>query len=78
MGMGIPLRFIPAGMGIGKKYSPQAFVGIPAGKNFRRGDEELFPAGNSPLPSLAVYRVLYVAIPSCVRCTAYYMWVLSI
>jgi hypothetical protein len=34
-----------------KKCSPQAFVGIPAGKFFRRGDEdgELFPGGKFPV-----------------------------
>jgi hypothetical protein len=34
-----------------KKCSPQAFVGIPAGKFFRRGDGdgELFPGGEFPV-----------------------------
>jgi hypothetical protein len=36
---------------MGKKCSPQAFVGIPAGKFFRRGDGdgELFPDGEFPV-----------------------------
>jgi hypothetical protein len=36
---------------MGKKCSPQGFVGIPAGKFFRRGDEdgELFPDGEFPV-----------------------------
>jgi hypothetical protein len=42
---------------MGKKCSPQAFVGIPAGKFFRRGDGdgELFPGGEFPvaIPSAA-------------------------
>jgi hypothetical protein len=44
------------GTGMGKKCSPQAFVGIPVGKNFRRGDGdgELFPGGKFPF-----------AIPTC-------------
>ena len=32
-------------MVMGKKYPPQAFVGIPAGDFFLRGDGELFPDG---------------------------------
>jgi hypothetical protein len=50
--MGIPVGDLsPRGTGMGKKCSPQAFVEIPTGKFFRRGDGdgELFP----------------VAIPSC-------------
>jgi hypothetical protein len=41
---------------MGKKCPPQTFVGIPAGKIFRRGDEngELKPDGEFPLPSLAM------------------------
>jgi hypothetical protein len=36
---------------MGKKCFPQAFVGIPAGKFFRRGDGdgELFPGGEFPI-----------------------------
>jgi hypothetical protein len=36
---------------MGKKCSPQAFVGIPAEKLFHRGDgdEELFPGGEFPI-----------------------------
>ena len=55
--MGIPVGDLsPWGTGMGKKCSPQAFVGIPAGKFFRRGDGdgELFPGGEFP-----------VAIPTC-------------
>jgi hypothetical protein len=38
-------------MGMGKKCPPQTFVGIPAGKNFRRGDGdgELKPDGEFPV-----------------------------
>jgi hypothetical protein len=41
----------PRGTGIGKKCPPQAFVGIPAGKFFRRGDRfgELKPDGEFPV-----------------------------
>jgi hypothetical protein len=58
MGMGIPVGDLsPRGTGMGKKCSPQAFVGIPAGKFFRRGDGygELFPGGEFPvaIPSVA-------------------------
>jgi hypothetical protein len=50
MGMGIPVGDLsPRGTGMGKKCSPQAFVGIPAGKFFRRGDGELFPGGEFPV-----------------------------
>jgi hypothetical protein len=44
----------PRGMGMRKKYPPQMFVGILAGKFFRRGDRfgELKPDGEFPLPSL--------------------------
>ena len=36
---------------MGKKYPPQAFVGIPAGDFFLRGDGdgELFPDGEFPI-----------------------------
>jgi hypothetical protein len=36
---------------MGKKCSPQAFVGIPAGKFFHHGDGdgELFPDGEFPV-----------------------------
>jgi hypothetical protein len=36
---------------MGKKYPPQAFVGIPVGKLFRRGDGfgELKPDGEFPI-----------------------------
>jgi hypothetical protein len=63
MGMGIPVGDLsPWGTGMGKKCSPQAFVGIPAGKFFRLGDGygELFPDGEflvaipSPSSSLLV------------------------
>jgi hypothetical protein len=50
--MGIPVGDLsPRGTGMGKKCSPQAFVGIPAGKFFRRGDGdgELFPGGEFPV-----------------------------
>jgi hypothetical protein len=52
MGMGIPVGDLsPRGTGMGKKCHPQAFVGIPAGKFFRRGDGdgELFPGGEFPV-----------------------------
>ena len=52
MGMGIPVGDLsPRGTGMGKKCSPQAFVGIPTGKFFRRGDGdgELFPGGEFPV-----------------------------
>jgi hypothetical protein len=55
--MGIPDGDLsPRGTGMGKKCPPQAFVGIPAGNFFCRGDgfEELKPDGEFP-----------VAIPSC-------------
>jgi hypothetical protein len=50
--MGIPVGDLsPRGTGMGKKCSPQAFVGIPTGKFFRRGDGdgELFPGGEFPV-----------------------------
>jgi hypothetical protein len=50
--MGIPVGDLsPRGTGMGKKCSPQAFVGIPAGKFFRHGDGdgELFPGGEFPV-----------------------------
>jgi hypothetical protein len=50
--MGIPVGDLsPRGTGMGKKCSPQAFVGIPAGKFFRHGDGdgELFPDGEFPV-----------------------------
>ena len=50
--MGIPDGDLsPRGTGMGKKCPPQAFVGIPAGKFFRRGDEfgELKPDGEFPV-----------------------------
>ena len=50
--MGIPVGDLsPRGTGMGKKCSPQAFVGIPAGKFFRRGDGfgELKPDGEFPV-----------------------------
>jgi hypothetical protein len=48
---------------MGKKCSPQAFVGIPAGKFFRRGDGdgELFPGGEFPVAIPSVDR------PACRR-----------
>jgi hypothetical protein len=41
----------PRGTGMGKKCPPQAFVGIPVGKFFRRGDGfgELKPDGEFPV-----------------------------
>jgi hypothetical protein len=56
--MGIPDRDLsPRGTGMGKKCPPQAFVGIPAGKFFCRGDGfgELKPDGEFPvaIPSLS-------------------------
>ena len=41
----------PRGTGMGKKCPPQAFVGIPAGKFFCRGDGfgELKPDGEFPV-----------------------------
>jgi hypothetical protein len=50
--MGIPVGDLsPRGTGMEKKYSPQAFVGIPTGKFFRRGggDGELFPGREFPV-----------------------------
>jgi hypothetical protein len=50
--MGIPVGDLsPRGTGMRKKCSPQAFVGIPAGKFFRRRDRdgELFPGGEFPV-----------------------------
>jgi hypothetical protein len=43
--------FIPRGTGMGKKYPPQAFVGIPAGKFFsrRNGYEKLFRDNEFPI-----------------------------
>jgi hypothetical protein len=59
--MGIPVGDLsPRGTGMRKKCSPQAFVGIPAGKFFRRGDGdgELFPGGEFPvaIPTLETDR----------------------
>jgi hypothetical protein len=56
--MGIPVGDLsPRGTGMGKKCSPQVFLGIPAGKFFCRGDGdgELFPCGEFPvaIPTLA-------------------------
>jgi hypothetical protein len=50
--MGIPDGDLsPRGTGMGKKCPPQAFVGIPAGKFFCRGDGfgELKPDGEFPV-----------------------------
>jgi hypothetical protein len=50
--MGIPDGDLsPRGTGMGKECPPQAFVGIPAGKFFRRGDGfgELKPDGEFPV-----------------------------
>jgi hypothetical protein len=50
--MGIPDGDLsPRGTGMGKKCPPQAFVGIPMGKFFRRGDGfgELKPDGEFPV-----------------------------
>jgi hypothetical protein len=50
--MGIPDGDLsPRGTGMGKKCPPQAFVGIPAGKFFYRGDGfgELKPDGEFPV-----------------------------
>jgi hypothetical protein len=51
-GDGIPVGdLFPRGTGMRKKYSPQAFVWIPAEKFFRRGDGdgELFHGGKFPV-----------------------------
>jgi hypothetical protein len=50
--MGIPVGDLsPRGTGMEKKCSPQVFVGIHAGKFFRRGDGngELFTDGEFPV-----------------------------
>jgi hypothetical protein len=50
--MGIPVGDLSSwGMGMLKKCSPQAFMGIPAGMFFHRGDRdgELFPDGEFPI-----------------------------
>ena len=50
--MGIPVGDLSLrGTEMGKKCSPQAFVGIPVGKKFRRGDGdgELKPDGEFPV-----------------------------
>jgi hypothetical protein len=57
--MGIPDGDLsPRGTGMGKKYPPQAFVGIPAGKFFCHGDGfgELKPDGefSVAIPSWAI------------------------
>jgi hypothetical protein len=48
---GYPRDLSPRGTGMGKKCPPQAFVGIPAGKFFRRGDgfRELKPDREFPV-----------------------------
>ena len=49
--MGIPVGDLsPRGTGMGKKCSPQAFVGIPAGKFFRRGDGDGEPKPDGEFP----------------------------
>jgi hypothetical protein len=54
---------------MGKKCSPQAFVRIPLGKFFHRGDEdgELFLGGEFPfaIPSTAPLSPLYPFSPRC-------------
>jgi hypothetical protein len=63
--MGIPVGDLsPWGMGMGKKCSLQAFVGIPTGKKFRRGDGdgELFPDGEFPV---AIPDLAYVSTCAC-------------
>jgi hypothetical protein len=49
----------PRGTGMGKKCLPQAFVGIPARKFFRRGDGfgELKPDGEFPV-AIPIYTTL--------------------
>jgi hypothetical protein len=42
----------PRGTGMRKKCPPQAFVWIPMGIFFRRGDMDVFLDGKFPLPSL--------------------------
>jgi hypothetical protein len=64
--MGIPVGDLSLrGTGMGKKCSPQAFVGIPAGNFFRRGDGygELFPGGEFPvaIPSRVAHRTVWCA-----------------
>ena len=49
--MGIPVGDLsPRGTGMGKKCSPQAFVEIPAGKFFRRGDGDGEPKPDGEFP----------------------------
>jgi hypothetical protein len=47
-----PVRDLsPRGTGMGKKCPPQAFMGMPTGKNLRRRDEygKLLPNGEFPI-----------------------------
>jgi hypothetical protein len=60
--MGIPDGDLsPRGTGMGKKCPPQAFVGIPVGKFFRRGDGfgELKPDGEFPVAIPSWDSVIY-------------------
>jgi hypothetical protein len=50
-GTGIPDGDLsPRVTGMGKKCPPQAFVGIPAGKFFRRGDGDVEPKPDGEFP----------------------------
>jgi hypothetical protein len=50
-GTGIPDGYLsPRVTGMGKKCPPQAFVGIPAGKFFRRGDGDGEPKPDGEFP----------------------------
>jgi hypothetical protein len=64
--MGIPDGDLSSrGTRMGKKCPPQAFVGIPAGKFFRRGDGfGLKPDGEFPvaIPSLVVDHLLHLLL----------------
>jgi hypothetical protein len=59
----------PRGTGMGKKCSPQAFVGILAGKFFRRrdGDRKLFPGGEFSVAIPRLASAISVAAASCVQ-----------
>jgi hypothetical protein len=72
--MGIPDGDLsPWGTVMGKKCPPQAFVGIPAGKFFCRGDGfgELKPDGEFPvaIPSCTLASVSFTIDPC--RCAIY-------
>jgi hypothetical protein len=55
----------PWGMGMGKKCSSQAFMGIPVGIFFRRGDGELFPGGEFSIAIPIWFRVNDMVRASC-------------